>query len=101
ELQRKVLVDVRDRKQVFEDPFESDVLAFVGRGIRLQQRLEGACLDVEQMRHVLLGLELREGNRRKCVRHVSPGWYRQAKKRARPRSTSSRWTARELTDCVC
>ena len=73
ELQREVLVDVRDGEQVLEDPLESDVLALVGGGIRLQQRFERARLDVEQMRHVLLGLELGEGNRRNRFRHVSPG----------------------------
>src|SRR5207248_2053785 len=62
ELEGEVLVDVGDREQVLEDPLESDVLALVRRGIRLEQRLEGAHLDVEEMGHVHALIELRERN---------------------------------------
>ena len=34
-------MDVGDREQVLEDPFEPDVLAVVRGGVQLQQRLEG------------------------------------------------------------
>ena len=51
ELQREVLVDVGDGEQVLEDPLEADVLAVVRGGIQLEQRLEGARLDVEQVGH--------------------------------------------------
>ena len=63
ELQREVLVDVGDREQVLEDPLEADVLAVVRGGIQLEQRLEGARLDVEEMGHLHpLVVELTEGN---------------------------------------
>ena len=52
ELEREVLVDVGDREQVLEDPLETDVLAVVRGGIQLEQRLEGARLDVEEMGHL-------------------------------------------------
>ena len=52
ELEREVLVDVRDREQVLEDALESDVLAVLRCGVELEQRLEGAGLDVEEMRHL-------------------------------------------------
>src|SRR6267154_146304 len=51
ELQREILVDVGDGEQVLEDPLEADILAIVRGGIQLEQRLEGARLDVEEMRH--------------------------------------------------
>ena len=62
ELEREVLVDVGDREQVLEDPLETDVFAVVGGGIQLEQRLEGARLDVEEMGHVHPLIELRERN---------------------------------------
>ena len=63
ELQREVLVDVGDREQVLEDPLEADVLAVVRGGIQLEQRLEGARLDVEEMGHFHpLVVQLRERN---------------------------------------
>ena len=68
ELQREILVDVRDREQVLEDALEADVFALQLRGIELQQRLEGARLDVEQVGHVHARLELRE---RDLVHHVA------------------------------
>ena len=60
ELEREVLVDVGDREQVLEDAFETDVLAVVRGGIQLEQRLEGARLDVEEVGHVHPLVELRE-----------------------------------------
>ena len=60
ELEREVLVDVRDREQVLEDALESDVLAVLRGCVQLQQRLEGAGLDVEEMRHLHPLVELGE-----------------------------------------
>ena len=62
ELERVVLVDVGDREEVLEDPFETDILAVVGRGIQLQQGPEGLRLDVEQVGHPHPLLELAEGD---------------------------------------
>jgi hypothetical protein len=73
ELQREVLVDVGDGEQVLEDPFEADVLAIVRGGIQLEQRLEGARLDVQEMRHLHpLVAQLSERNLFHQFRHVSP-----------------------------
>jgi hypothetical protein len=74
EVQREVLVDVRDGEQVLEDPLEADVLAVVGRGVELEQGFEGARLDVEQVRHVHAVLELSEGDLRD---HGNPGLTRE------------------------
>ena len=76
ELEREVLVDVGDREQVLEDPLEADVLAVVRGGIQLQQRLEGARLDVEEMGHFHPLVELRERNLLDRFRHCSPGHRR-------------------------
>ena len=73
ELEREVLVDVGDREQVFEDPLETDVLAVMRSGIQLEQRLEGARLDVEEVGHFHPLVELREGNLLDRFRHCSPG----------------------------
>ena len=51
ELQREVLVDVRDRKEILEDALEPDVLAVLRGRVELQQRFERSRLDVEEMRH--------------------------------------------------
>ena len=71
ELQREVLVDVGDREQVLEDALEADVLAVVRGGIQLEQRLEGARLDVEEMGHLH---PLRRASRTKSASSVS-GMY--------------------------
>ena len=73
EFQREVLVDVGDGEQVLEDPLEADVLAVMRGGIQLEQRLEGARLDVEEMGHLHpLVVELTERNLFHQFRHVSP-----------------------------
>ena len=59
---REVLVDVGDGEQVLEDPLEADVFAVMRGGIQLQQRLERARLDVEEMGHVHARLELSKGD---------------------------------------
>jgi hypothetical protein len=70
EVEREILVDVSDREQVLEDPFQTNVLAIVCGGVELQERLEGTHLDVEQMGHVHALLELSEGN---LLDHIYPG----------------------------
>jgi hypothetical protein len=60
ELEREVLVDVGNGKQVLEHALETDVLAVVRGGIQLEQRLEGARLDVQEMRHLHPLVELGE-----------------------------------------
>src|SRR5581483_10783428 len=52
ELQREVLVDIRDRKQVLEDSLETYIFAVLARRVELQQGLEGPGLDIEEMRHL-------------------------------------------------
>ena len=76
ELEGEVFVDVGDREQVFEDPLESDVFAVVRSGIQLQQRLEGARLDVEEVGHFHPLVQLRERNLLDRFRHCSPGHRR-------------------------
>ena len=67
-------MDVSNREQVFEDAFEADVFPFGGGGIRLQQRLEGARLDVEEMGHFHPLVELNKGDLlHRGFRHRSPG----------------------------
>jgi hypothetical protein len=83
EVQREVLVDVRDGEQVLEDPFESDVFAIVRGGIQLQQRLEGANLNVEEMGHGHPLLELRERN---LLDHINLGSPYDRRKPPRPAS---------------
>ena len=73
ELEREVLVDVGDREQVLEDPLETHVLALVGGGVELEQRLEGAHLDVEEMGHLHAAVELGERN---LLDHVRSGLTR-------------------------
>jgi hypothetical protein len=68
ELQREVLVDVRDGEEILEDALEPDVLAVMGGRVELQQGLEGTRLDIEQMRHLHRGVELPEGD---LLHHVS------------------------------
>ncbi len=75
ELEREVFVDVGDGEQVFEDPLEADVLAIVGGGIQLEQRLEGARLDVQEVGHFHPLVELGERNLLD-VRHDSPETWR-------------------------
>jgi hypothetical protein len=72
ELQREVLVDVGDGEQVLEDALQPDVLALVRGGVGLQQRLEGARLDVEQVGHAHPRLELTEGDFLYRLSHNSP-----------------------------
>src|SRR2546422_6753361 len=50
ELERVVAVHVLDREQVLEDPLQSDVGARAVLAVRLQERLERARLNVEEMR---------------------------------------------------
>ncbi len=71
EIEREVLVDVGDREQVLEDPFESDVFAIVSSGIQLQQRFKRAHLDVEEMGHLHPLVELSE---RDLLDHINPGF---------------------------
>src|SRR6185312_13398486 len=47
ELQREVLVDVRDRKEVLEYALEPDVLAILRGSIELEERLKRPRLDVQ------------------------------------------------------
>ena len=75
ELEREVFVDVGDGEQVFEDPLEADVLAIVRGGIQLEQRLEGARLDVQEVGHFHPLVELGERNLLD-VRHDSPEAWR-------------------------
>ena len=70
ELQREILVDVRDREQVLENALEANILALLRGSIQLEQRLKGARLDVEQMGHIHARLELRE---RDLVHHILRG----------------------------
>src|SRR6185437_2775458 len=72
ELQRVVLVDVRDGEEVIEDTLESDVFPVVGGGIELQQRLEGARLDVQEVGHVHPLFELTERDLLQHFWHESP-----------------------------
>ena len=72
ELEREVLVDVGDREQVLEDALESDVLAVLRGRVELQQRLEGAGLDVEEMGHLHPLVELGERDLLHQIRHESP-----------------------------
>jgi hypothetical protein len=51
ELERELVVDVRDREHLIEDALEADVFAFLRRGIGLQQAAESAHLHVEHVRH--------------------------------------------------
>ncbi len=81
EVQREVLVDIGDREQVLEDPLESDVFAVVRSGIQLEQRLEGANLNVEEMGHRHPLLELRERN---LLDHINPGSPDDRRKPPRP-----------------
>ena len=72
ELEREVLVNVRDREEVLEDALEPNVLAILGCCVQLEQRLEGAGLDVEEMRHLHPLVELGERNLFHQFRHGSP-----------------------------
>jgi hypothetical protein len=69
ELEREVLVDVGNGEQVLEDALEAHVLALLARGVQLQQRLEGARLDVEQVGHLHPLVELAERDLLHGVRH--------------------------------
>ena len=92
ELEREVLVDVGDREQVLEDPLESDVLAVVRGGIQLEQRLEGARLDVEEMGHFHPLVELREGD---LLQSIQALFTRATGEKPRaPRSTAKSEAAR-------
>ncbi len=62
ELQREILVDVRDREEILEDPLEANILAVLRGRIELQQRFERSRLDVEEMRHLHPARQLRERN---------------------------------------
>ena len=85
ELEREVLVDVGDREQVLEDPLETDVLAVVRSGIQLEQRLEGARLDVEEVGHLH---PLRRASRRKSASSIQALFTRaQAKNGRSPRGS--------------
>jgi hypothetical protein len=70
-------VDVGDREQVLEDPFETNVLALVSGGIRLEKRFERLRLDVEEMGHFHPLLELSERNLLDRFRHCSPAHRRE------------------------
>ena len=63
-------MDIRDGEQVLEDPLESDVFAIVRGSVELQQRFEGANLNVEEMGHGHPLLELRERN---LLDHINLG----------------------------
>jgi len=65
-------VNVGYGEQVLEDALESDILAILGRGIELQQRLEGAGLDVEEMGHLHPLVELGERDLFHQFGHESP-----------------------------
>ena len=60
-------MDVSDREQVLEDALQSDVFTLLLGCIQLEQRLESARLDVEEMGHIHARLELRK---RDLVHHV-------------------------------
>jgi len=93
EFQRVVLVDVRDREEVLEYTLETDVLTIVGRGIQLQQRLEGARLDVEEMRHFHPLVELAERNLLHCLSHESPTRRRKGPSpAARAKNAAAGWS---------
>ncbi len=71
-LEREVLVNVGNREQVLEDALESDVLAVLRGRVELQQRLEGAGLDVEEMRHLHPLVELGKRDLLHQFGHGSP-----------------------------
>ena len=70
ELEREVLVDVLDGEQVPEDALEAHILHVLGGRVELEQRLEGAHLDVEEMGHLHRLVELGERN---LLDHVGSG----------------------------
>jgi len=70
ELEREVLVHVGDREQVLEDALQAHILALVRGGIQLQQRFEGARLDVQEIGHPHGVVELAE---RDLVHHGVKG----------------------------
>src|SRR5512140_1798937 len=93
EFQRVVLVDVRYREEVLEYALETDVLTIVGRRIQLQQRLEGARLDVEEMGHFHPLVELAERDLLHCLSHVSPPRRRKGPSpAARAKSAAAGWS---------
>ncbi len=60
EVEREILVHVRDREQILENALEAEVLPLVLRGVALQQRLERLYLNVEEMGHLHPCLQLCE-----------------------------------------
>ena len=73
ELQREVLVDVRDREDLPKNALETEVPALLLHRLRLQQTLERLPLHVQEMRHVHGAGELVERDRRSAVgRQIVP-----------------------------
>ena len=69
ELERVVLVHVGDREQVAEDPVQADVGTLA---LGVQERVERAGLDIEEMRHRHPFAELAEGDDREMLCHFGP-----------------------------
>src|SRR6266705_1328817 len=70
ELEGVVPVHVLDREHVLEHPRQPDVGALGALAVRLEERLERARLDVQEVRHRHPLVELRERQNRQRLRHV-------------------------------
>src|SRR4029077_13431476 len=91
ELQRVVAVDVLDREQILEDAFQSDVGAHTVLAVRLQERLERARLNVEEMGHRHARLQLCERKMRcRLSGHSNPQVMQKALPPPRPTAVRGR-----------
>src|SRR5439155_895393 len=84
ELEGVVPVHVLDREHVLEHPLQPDVGALGALPVRLQQRLERARLDVQEVRHRHPLLQLRERQYRQRLRHVVTSGKCKRPRRPRP-----------------
>src|SRR5256712_756582 len=101
ELEGVVPVHVLNREHVLEHALQPDVGALGALAVRLQERLERARLDVQEMRHRHPLVELSERQHRQRLRHVATSGKRKSPHRPRPERRPGRDRGARASEQEC